>query len=175
MPCIHLRRVIYGSSREMLAELDLDLDETAPEWLATLPLPDYGRVDRNSGTIHYDDYATSVVLAINVILGFNQPVARKHTEQRNSVSNEHSEGLIQRLIITTYTWWTPLAASFEMISVGDPVICSITPPCTADRSRGRLLRTTTRLSPYGQAGKATTVSNELRPITIVSTLAMNSS
>lgn len=31
MPCIHLRRVIYGSSREMLAELDLGLDETAPE------------------------------------------------------------------------------------------------------------------------------------------------
>ena len=37
MPCIHLRRAIEGSSREMLAELDLGLDETAPGWSANLP------------------------------------------------------------------------------------------------------------------------------------------
>ena len=44
----------------------------------------------------------------------------------------------------------------------------------ADKSTGRLLRTTTRLLPYGQGPRVRTVSKVLRPITIASTLAINS-
>ena len=54
MPCIHLRRVIDGSSREMLAELDLSLDETAPERLANKKL------SRN-GLLGSDDLGFRVV------------------------------------------------------------------------------------------------------------------
>ena len=42
----------------------------------------------------------------------------------------------------------------------------------SDNSRGRLLKTTTRLVPYGHASKARAVSKVFRPMTIVSTVAM---
>src|SRR6266852_9567682 len=73
-----------------------------------------------------------------------------------------------------YRLRAPLAASCETTSAGDPAICSTTPPMAFDKSRGRLLSTTTRLSPYAQVPKVSTFSKVLRPITIASTLAINS-
>ncbi len=43
MPCIHLCRAMDGSSRETLAELNLNLDETAPEWSANRLITEVSR------------------------------------------------------------------------------------------------------------------------------------
>ena len=62
-----------------------------------------------------------------------------------------------------------------MISGGLPAMKSQIAPDGAFNVAGLALRTTTGFAPYGQVSNVSTVSNVLRPITIASTVAMNSS
>jgi hypothetical protein len=116
-------------------------------------------------------------------------VARQGAEERDPLSDEHGHAGDDETLNEPLAQ-EPLdrdpAVDVEVVSAArreprddlrrrPPPICSTTPPRTTERSTGRWLRTTTRLAPYGQAPKVRTVSKVFRPITMASTLAMNSS
>jgi hypothetical protein len=116
-----------------------------------------------------------------------EPNVKRHgAEERNSISNKHryandnqtlNEPGAQETLNRDPTVDIEVVGPTRGESRDDlrrvPAISSTTPPMAADKSTGRLLRTATRLWPYGKGPRVNTFSNVLRPTTIASTLAMN--
>jgi hypothetical protein len=128
------------------------------------------------------------VLGRNVVLGLHQTarvalschvtesdIALQRAEERNPVSDEHrhsgdndalnnartQESLNREPPVDVKVVGTT-SSKLQNMSAGVPAICFTRPPRAADKSTGRLLRTTTCLSPYGQSSKVRTVSKVLR-------------
>ena len=100
------------------------------------------------------------------------PFADQHRHARDdqAVDETRAHELLDRESAVDIEVMRAGRGEFATISAGDPDMCS-----TPSDDRRRLLSTTTRFSPYGHSGNASTVSNVLRPITSASTLAKNSS